>query len=212
MVSQGAYDLALTCTVLTMAVSPLVSSAALPLGRLWRRWRKPGAPLQTFGLEQNGLENHVIVAGFGRSGRAVARALRAAHIPHVVIEMDYALLRDMTSEGFPGVWGDAAREEVLAAAGVNRARLLVLTVPDRNTVHLAVERARMANPSLHVIARAAREHHVKELQQIGVQAVVQPEFEGGVEMVRQALVRYECGDDQIAQLVASLRSQLYGGR
>ena len=43
LLSQTAYNLALTCTILTMALSPLVSSAAIPLGRTWERWRKPAA-------------------------------------------------------------------------------------------------------------------------------------------------------------------------
>jgi CPA2 family monovalent cation:H+ antiporter-2 len=87
----------------------------------------------------------------------------------------------------------------------------VLTVPDLSTVRLSVDRARRLNPKLVVIARAARSHHVVELGKLGIDAVVQAEFEGGVEMVRQALVRYPADSATTSRLVADVRSEFYGG-
>ncbi|MBI3282202.1 MAG: cation:proton antiporter [Acidobacteria bacterium] len=207
--SKNTYDLALTCTIVTMALSPLVSSAALPLGRAWRRWRKPAQPLQTISLPDEDFDAHVVVAGYGRTGRAVGQIVRAAGIPLVVVESDHALLGDMRNEGFSGVWGDITREEVLQAARIKNARILVLTVPNRSTVELSVERARRANPLLVVIARAVREQHVAGLRKLGVDAAVQPEFEGGIEMVRQVLVRCNYNDAEILRLIAKLRDDLY---
>ena len=203
--SKATYDLALSCTVLTMALSPLVSSAALPLGRAWRRWRRPGPPLRTMELPADVLRGHVVVAGYGRTGRAIARVLRAAGIPLVVIELNHASLTDLAAEGVPAVWGDVTREEVLRAARIENARILVLAVPDQSSVRLSVERARRLNPSLSVIARAARDHHVPELRKLGVEAAIQPEFEGGVEMVRQALVRFGYDHAEALRLVSLLR-------
>ena len=211
LISKATYDLALTCTILTMTLSPLVSSAALPLGRAWRGRRKPVQPLKTMDLPKEAFHGHVIVAGYGRSGRTVARVLRAAGIPLVVVESNYALFSDMTTEGLDAVWGDITREEVLRAAWIENARILVLTVPDRSTVHLSVECARRLNPAVLVVARAVREYHVAELRKLGVDAAVQPEFEGGVEMVRQALVLYHYDDAEALRLVSSLRQDLYGG-
>jgi len=203
--SKASYDLALSCTVLTMALSPLVSSAALPLGRAWRRWRKPGPPPRTIELPANALQSHVVVAGYGRTGRTVARVLRAAGIPLVVIELNHASLSDLAAEGVPVVWGDVTREEVLRAARIEIAKILVLAVPDQSSVRLSVERARRLNPSLSVIARAARDHHVPELRKLGVEAAIQPEFEGGVEMVRQALVRFGYDRAEALRLVSMVR-------
>ena len=62
-----------------------------------------------------------------------------------------------------------------------------------------------------VIARAAREHHVADLKSLGVDAAVQAEFEGGVEMVRQSLVRYQTDNATTSRLVSEVRKQYYGG-
>jgi monovalent cation:H+ antiporter-2, CPA2 family len=211
LLSRNTYNLALTCTIVTMALSPVVSSTALPLGRAWRKRQKPAGPQKMIELPAEAFQGHVVVAGYGRSGQAAARALRAAGIQLVIVELNYALFGDITGDGLDGLWGDISSEEILRAAQIANARILLLTVSDQNTVQLSVERARRLNPKLVVIARAAREHHVAELRALGVDVVVQPEFEGGVEMLRQALVLYRYDDEATQRLVEGLRSELYHG-
>jgi CPA2 family monovalent cation:H+ antiporter-2 len=205
--SKSTYDLALTSTIVTMAVAPIVSSLALPLGRRWpARGKTARLPQPDFPTPKTG---HVIVGGYGRSGRAVARALSDAKIDFIVVELDHALLGEVGAAGFSGLWGDVSREELLAAAHVERARMLLLTMPDPNTVHLAVDRALRLHPGLIVIARATRERQVSELLASGVAAAIQPEFEGGVEMVRQALVRSNYDEAATAAILDHLRKELY---
>ena len=208
--SQVTYDLALACTVITMALSPAVSRVALPLGRAWRSWRKPATVQARIELPAEALREHIIVAGYGRSGKAVARVLRAAGIPLVIVELNHLVFSELNAEGLPGIWGDITSEEILRAASVESARILVLTVPDRSTVQLAVAGARRLNSNVIAIARASLSHHVIELRKLGIDAVVQPEFEGGVEMVRQALVRYPVSSVATARLVSDLRKEFYG--
>jgi K+:H+ antiporter len=211
LISKSTYDLALTCTILTMGLSPVVSSAALPLGRAWRSWRKTPAP-QGVAIEfpKERMNDHAVVAGYGRTGRAIARVLRSAGVPLIIVELHHPLMTDLAADGFTGIWGDITSEEILHAAQVDRARTLLLTVPDQSTVHLTVQRARRLNGRLIVIARAVRERHVIDLRKLGVNAAVQPEFEGGVEMVRQALVCYRHDDAESRRLISGLRHELYG--
>ncbi len=211
LLSKPTYDLALTCTIVTMALSPLVASTALPLGRACRAWSKPATAPPQLDLPKEDLHGHIVVAGYGRSGRAVARVLRAAEIPLVVVELNHAVFSDLNAHGLQGVWGDITSEEILRAAHIESARILVLTVPDLGTVHLSVDRARRLNPKVVLIARAARSHQVVELGKLGVDAVVQAEFEGGVEMVRQALVRYQYDDAATLRLVSDVRNEFYSG-
>ncbi len=210
LISKPVYDFALTCTVLTMALSPLISGAALPLGRRWRHWRKSAGNLMTVELPGDELQGHVVVAGYGRTGRAVARALKAAEIGSVVAEWDHAVFNDANAQGFLSVWGDITQEEILHAAHVKEARVVVLTMPDQETIRLSAQRARKMNPRLILIARAAREHNVADLRAWGVNATVQPEFEGGIEMFRQALVSYSYDEVRASHLISGLRSDLYG--
>ncbi|MCA2963116.1 MAG: cation:proton antiporter [Acidobacteriota bacterium] len=209
-ISKSTYDLALTCTVLTMAVSPLFASAAIPLGRWARRRRKPAALPVAVAPPQSFLEDHIIVAGYGRSGRAAARVLRAAGVPVLIVEFNYLLYRDLVADGFHGLWGDITTGEILHAANAARARVLLLTIPDHGTIYLALERAHRLHPSLAVVVRATREEHLVELRRHGVDTAVLPEFEGGVEMVRQALLRYPQDGEAMRAAIKLLRDEYYG--
>jgi CPA2 family monovalent cation:H+ antiporter-2 len=208
-ISKEVYDLSLTCTVLTMGLAPVVSSLALPIGRLWRKYRKPAPVHQDIVLPQVELRDHVIVGGFGRTGRAAGEALHAAGVLTVIVEANHDSMADITACGAQAIYGDIASEEILHAAHVEHAKILLLTMPDRNTIHLAIERARRMNADLPIVARALRERHVDELQSLGITAAVQPEFEGGIEMVRQALVRSGRDPIEVSLLTSQLRRNLY---
>jgi CPA2 family monovalent cation:H+ antiporter-2 len=212
MLSKSTYDLALTCTVLTMALSPLVSRLALPLGRAWRG--RKNSPAQSTPVEPDAvhLRDHVIVAGYGRSGRAAARVLNRAGIAFVAVEINHGVYGSLAPEGFSGIWGDITGDEILKAAGIDSARVLLLTVPDQATVRMAVQRARSLNPAVSVIARAFRRQDVLELRRLGAAGAVQLEFEGGVEMVREALLQYTPDAQAASALISEMRAEYYEGR
>jgi CPA2 family monovalent cation:H+ antiporter-2 len=212
LLSKETYDLALTCTVLTMAISPMVSRAALPIGRLWRRWRKQDQAVASIRLSNTAQVDHVVVAGYGRNGRAVTGVLRAADIPLVLAEWDHAAFSDASAHGIETVWGDIGQDVILHATGIEKARMIILTVPDHSTIRLAATRARAINPKVIVIARAVLERHVPELRGAGVDRVIQPEFEGGIEIVRQALVAWDFDRAETWRLIKILRADLYGTR
>ncbi len=207
--SDKTYNLVLTATVLTMALSPLVSAAALPLGRLWRRWRPETAGKKEFPLPEEPARGHVILGGYGRSGRAAARALRAAGFPVLIVERNLAQFEDLTSAGFSGIWGDITRPEILHAARVETARILVLTFPEQPLIHLTVQNAMPANRALLVIARASHTEQIGPLLAHGVHVAVQPEFEGAVEMVRRTLALSGQAPEETEPILAALREEMY---
>jgi CPA2 family monovalent cation:H+ antiporter-2 len=182
----------------------------LPLGRWWRSLQKLPEPAPVAILPQQGMRKHVIVAGYGRSGSTVARALRLAAVPVVVVELDHRLFESAQARGLAAVWGDITREEVLSAADGKHAQMLILALPGRSTIELAVRHVRHLNPDIQIISKAINDHDLIELRQLGVNVAVVSEFEGGVEMVRQALLKSGRQDADTKRLVNHLRSNLYG--
>jgi monovalent cation:H+ antiporter-2, CPA2 family len=208
-ITKDTYDLALTCTVLSMALSPLVFPGLLPAARALARRLRPPSPAADMPLPRTTLENHVVVAGFGRTGRAVVDALQASSLPYLIVEMHHETLARPLEQGVPVIWGDIGREDILQAAGIPQARMLVMAVPEWHAIRLGIEHARRMNPRLYVVARATAAGHVDDLRALRVDAVVQPEFEGGIEMVRRALAQCERSDDEIERLTEELRRALY---
>jgi monovalent cation:H+ antiporter-2, CPA2 family len=210
--SKDTYDLALTTTVLSMAVSPLVFKLAAPIGRRLGRLGPVGAPPTSYagaGAPLGHEKDHVIVVGYGRTGRAVASALQAAGVSAVVLDVNNQAVAAAAAAGHRGIWGDTSSEEVLHAVGVAEARVLVVAVPDWNAARVAIERARRINPGLFIVARATAARHLEALAALGVNAAVQPEFEGGVEMTRQALRHLDRSEVEIEQLAEAARKALY---
>lgn len=208
-VSKGLYDLALSATVVTMALSPVVSAAALPLGRAWQRFHgSVSTAVPAPAPPATSRQGHVVIGGYGRTGRAAARALREAEIPFLIVESSYALIGDLRDDGFDGLWGDLTRDEILHAARIEHAAMLLLTMPGQATVDLAVERSRHAHPGLVIVARTSQIDYLQRLLAQGVTAV-QPEYDGGLEMVRQGLLRAGRDHAQVDQLVAQMRDEIY---
>lgn len=208
LVSKPVYDLALTATVLSMAISPLVSSCALPLARLWQRLHK-SIPVNSVALPDTMIDGHVIVAGYGRTGQSAARALREANIPTLIVESNYQLMAVIENDGFQGLWGDSSSDQILHAAGVDRARVLLLTIPDVDSLHLTIDRARARNPGVLLIVRSRRPEDLELLRSKGVAAAVQPEFEGGLELVRQAMLQFGHDEQAVREIVERRRGEYY---
>jgi CPA2 family monovalent cation:H+ antiporter-2 len=211
LISKPVYDLILTATVISMAISPMLSAAAIPLGRRWQKSAGPKPPIATKMLPtDSALENHVIVGGYGRAGQAAAFALREANIPCLIVELKSSRLIAATDDGFPTLLGDITQEEILKAAQILEAKMILLTTPDHAAIDLTIRRARALNPHIVLVARSTKLHHVAELRDLGVSVIVQPELEGGLEMVRQSLIHYGRDEEESARIVSHLRTEVYG--
>jgi monovalent cation:H+ antiporter-2, CPA2 family len=149
------------------------------------------------------------VAGAGRVGSRIAGVLRELDLPFVLIELDHRRLDQARQNGYPIIFGDASQPTVLEAAGVARARLLLVTTPVHNVSIAILQHARALNPSIRTVARAEGEEAMAALHQMGVAEVVQPELEASLEMTRQALLHLRIPSLEIIHLTDRLRSEHY---
>jgi CPA2 family monovalent cation:H+ antiporter-2 len=99
------------------------------------------------------LASHAIIVGFGVPGRAAADEFKREGVPYCVIELNPETVRRCGHTGVPIIEGHAADEGALRRAGIERATLLVLAVPDEPAVLAAVPVARRLNPAVRIIAR-----------------------------------------------------------
>jgi CPA2 family monovalent cation:H+ antiporter-2 len=207
-ISEELYSIVLTTAVVTMALTPFATRLAPALYGRWRD-RFPKESMNTFNLPKTGLEDHVVIAGYGRVGAFVARLLDSLAQRFVIIDGNPERAEAAKEEGFPAVFGDAAAGPVLEAAGVRKARLVIVTVPDPAGARLVVERIRGIDPEVHIVARAAHQEQLKELSSLGVYEAVQPEFEAGIELGRQALSHMGVETGEIQRISDRVRRELY---
>ncbi len=206
--SSRTYSIALTTAVVTMVLTPFATRAA-PLLYDWWRQRFPAESLKTVDLPETGLKDHVVIVGYGRVGSFVARMLRSLEQPFVVVDVDPGRADAARESELPVVYGDAAAEPVLEAAGVGEARLVLVTVPDAIGVRLVVERVRALKPDVHIVVRSTSVEQLEDLSRLGVYEAVQPELEAGLELGRQALAHLGIGAGEIQRFSDQVRQELY---
>jgi CPA2 family monovalent cation:H+ antiporter-2 len=207
-ISAELFSIALTVAVVTMSLTPFAIRLA-PV--LYGRWREkfPREPLQTFNLPEAGLRDHVVIAGHGRVGTFVAQLLQYLEQRFVVVDSNPERVDAARDAGYPTVFGDAAAEPVIEAAGVGKARLVIVTVPDPAGTRLVIERVRRIDPEVHIVARSATPNQLEELGRLGVYEAVQPELEAGLELGRQALSHLGVGASEIHRLSDQIRREFY---
>jgi voltage-gated potassium channel len=126
------------------------------------------------------LDQHVILAGLGRVGRQAAQELAAAGTPpFVVIDPSPAAARLAEERGYLLLAGDATEDGVLERAGVRRARGLIATTASDATNLYIVLSARVLNPGLHIVSRAAEDGSVPKLLRAGANRAISPYAIGG---------------------------------
>jgi glutathione-regulated potassium-efflux system ancillary protein KefC len=134
----------------------------------------------------------VIVAGFGRFGQVVTRVLQGLGVGTTVVDHDPGQIELVRSFGNKAYYGDARRADLLAAAGAETAKLLVVAVDDPDTALEIAQRARELYPTLPIIARARSRSDAFEYVALGVPALRET-FGSALDAAEAALVQLGWG-------------------
>ncbi|WP_062567748.1 MULTISPECIES: cation:proton antiporter [Pseudoalteromonas] len=131
-------------------------------------------------------DSHVIIAGSGRMGGLVDRILQAGGYKTTVIDYNYKQLDALERVGIRNFFGDATRPDLLNAAGIENANLLIVALDDAEQITKLVRYAMYNYPHLHVVARAVDRHHVYDLWAYGCRDIIRETFDSTMRMGRSA--------------------------
>ncbi len=207
-ISTELYYLILNTAVITMVLTPLISALTTPIYSLVKR-KFEGEEMQTINIPKTGLHNHIVIAGYGRVGKHISRILKLLKLDFVIVEFNYNRVLDAKKADMPVIFGNARQEIVLAGAKINDARLLIITIPSILITQSVVSTVQKINPKLHIVARTEEIEHIKTLHDMGVYEVVQPHFEAGLEITRQALLHLNIPASEIIKYEDAVRHDLY---
>ncbi|MCK9590545.1 MAG: cation:proton antiporter [Methanoregula sp.] len=209
-----AYQLFLAGAIITMAMTPFAMNASPKivdiLYRITRSSIFVGRKGDGDGTPDQGPVNHIIIAGYGITGKSVARAAEITTIPYVVIDLNPEIIRrEKSSRRTNFIFGDAVQEEILEHAGIYQARSLVVVVSEEEAVPRIVHHARVLSPSLHIIARTRHIRQTQDLLDLGADEVISEEFESAREIFIRALRKYQFPETEIEKIAAKLQNWGY---
>ena len=172
-----------TATALGMTVTPLLARA----GQLVTQQLGGGrAPLPEIKVDEAG--PGTVIIGFGRVGRLVAEMLQAHCRPFLAVDADVDCVTAGRRDGFPVVYGDVVRAELIERLAIDRADAVVLTMDDPALSVRIARRVRALAPALTVIARARDAGHAAELYKAGVTDAVPETLESSLQLSEAVLV------------------------
>jgi CPA2 family monovalent cation:H+ antiporter-2 len=179
--------------VVTVALTMAVTPGLAWLGRRLARWvaRSSAIGIQAAAAELERLDDHVIIAGFGRVGSAVARRLDEAAVRFVAIDRDPRLVVQGAAAGLPVYYGDATRPEVMEALQIARARAVIVALDNPKAALQLVALLHYVFPQLTVLARAYDETHAIDLRRAGASTVVPETVALGAHLVESMLATVE---------------------
>ena len=211
LVDPQPYQLALSVIALSMVVTPLLVPRAPALATAIARWAgHKGGKLEPETLEATAnLEGHVIIAGYGLSGRNVGRILREMQIPYLFIELNSEKVRAGRRSGEFIVYGDATAPPVLEELGIKRARALVLAINDPGALSRAIRAGRELNSKLYILARTRYRAELDYLRELGADEVIPDELEASLQLSNYLLRRFGIAEGRIMQHLARLRRAHY---
>lgn len=181
-VTDGLSELLLLVVALSMLLTPALF---IIFDRILVPRMPRGETREADSIEEHG---QVIIAGMGRFGQVINRVMRSNGFHTVVLDHSAEVVDAFNKFGVPTFYGDASRPDLLDAAGLANAELLVVAVDEPERVLAIVDYARRARPDLHIIARARTRQDVYSLYQAGATDIVRETFDSALRGARYALM------------------------
>jgi monovalent cation:H+ antiporter-2, CPA2 family len=207
------YSLILAASLISITVNPFMYKL-LPVLEKWLKrvpgfWRKLEFSKPLPEIDEEKLKEHVVIVGYGEVGKHLVDVLESVNIPFLVIEAEMERIDALNQRGVATLYGDAANSEVITHAHLESARVLVCTLPDETQAALIATITRDLAPELPIIIRSATTEGVKMLADLGANHVVQPELEGGLELVHHTLLQLGFPLREVHQYTDTVRKDHY---
>lgn len=156
-------------------------------------------------IDEVDMKDHVVICGYGRVGSYIGRSLMMANIPYIAIDYNFRLVEKAKREGVNIIYGDPSDIEILDYAQVDEASILVLAVPERGTQEEIVLNAKKLNKDIFIISRVHRQTDHLRMKDLGVNVVVQPEFEASLSIIKKIYLAKRLEKEEIINKIKRLK-------
>ncbi len=201
----------LAAMLISMLLAPfLIQHAEAIVRRISpNEWMNQAMHMHQIAVQSMCADEHIILCGYGRSGQALGKFLKREGIAFVALELDSRNVREALAAGESVVYGDAGKREVLLAAGLMRAKVLVITYADQHSALKILHHVKVLRPGLSVVVRTTDDTHVEALRRAGAAEVVAEVLEGSVMLASQALILSGVPLNRVIRRIQENRARRY---
>lgn len=211
LIDGESLQLVLSVAVLSMLVAPFIIQYN---GRIARKLvksytRNSYKVVETIEEHSLDLRDHVIICGYGRSGQYLGRFLREENIPYVALDMDASRVQEAAAAGENVIYGDAGRRSVLEAAGLGRAKAVIVSYAETRATMKVLHVIQEKYPTLPVIVRTHDDSEMDILRDAGAAEVVPEILEGSLMLASHALVTLGIPLNRVVKRIRLFREERY---
>ena len=201
----------LAAMVLSMLMAPFIIHFAEPMVKKFTAndWLARAAQITRIAATTMARQDHVIICGYGRSGQNLARLLEAEDIPFIALDSDPQRVREAAGEGSSVVYGDAGRKEALFAAGLAKARAVVVTFADTSVAMKILHHVHQSRPELPVVVRTLDDTELERLLTAGAAEVVPEVLEGSLMLATHSLLLLGVPLNRVLKRIRAIREERY---
>jgi CPA2 family monovalent cation:H+ antiporter-2 len=191
LIGTDVFQVTLSAMLISMFVAPfLIERAARLSGEMAHGdWAHKAKAIHDIAVAGFGLDRHVILCGYGRTGRLIGEFLAGENIPFLAIDVDPHQIKHAAPVGGRVSFGSADRAEVLLAAGLPRARAVVIAYPDVHSAERVIRKVREHRQDIPIVVRAPDDTSVAKLKEAGATEVIPEVLEGSLMIAAETLVQ-----------------------
>lgn len=215
-IGKDTFHFALSVVLITLLLTPLLVAGKDRLYISLRKFSKKFLPFLdryiVFNFDREPpnidilpLKQHIIVCGYGRVGNYIGRAMTLANIPFIAIDYNLHTVERAKKEGVNIIYGDPTELDVLDYAQCEEASVLISAVPESFSQEMIIFNAKKLNPKVVIFTRVHQEIEQRRMKDLGVEVVIQPEFEASLSIIRRILFRRGFDREEIARKIKRLK-------
>ena len=211
LLSPQVSQVVLAVMILSMLATPFIIDKSDVVVRRWSSadWMYRAMALHNIAAHTMAAQDHVIICGYGRSGQNLARLLEQEKIAFIALDVDPQRVKEAAAAGESVVFGDAARREVLSAAGLMRAAAVVVSYSDTASALRILNLVNELRPGVPVVVRTVDDSDIERLKEAGAAEVVPEIMEGSLMLASHALMLVGVPFNRVLRRIRQTREHRY---
>lgn len=208
--SKEDYAVIIGTILLTLIVTPLITNNKEKVYLVFRNAiRKLFPSLDLYikhridsnrsSIDALDIKDHVVICGYGRVGSYIGRALMLSSVPFMAIDYNFHTVERAKKEGINIIYGDPTDFDILDYAEVENASAVVMAVPNRFAQEAFIHNVKKLNPNILIVSRVHQQKDNRRMRDLGVDYVVQPEFEASLSIIKKILVLKKLPREEIVK-------------